>query len=201
MSKHDKTYQIPLESLENGQHIFHFQVGKSLFDRFDNDELYKPELRVDVKLDKQPNQLKFNIHPKGQAEIQCDRCLDYFTHHFDLDQDILVRLTEETNFNLNADYVTLDRESSSIDIGYFIYEMIILSLPIKRVHPVDENGNSTCNPEVTKYIDGESDPAPSGEDGTVFGGDGNETETPRNEAWKEELIELLNKNKSKNGTS
>ncbi|MGC9330660.1 MAG: YceD family protein [Bacteroidales bacterium] len=204
MSKHDQTYQVTFASLENGQHSFHFQVGKDLFDRFENDELYKPDLNVDVMLDKQINRLKFSIHAAGQAEIQCDRCLEYFTHYFDLDQNIFVRLAEETNFNLNTDYVTLDKDSQSIDMAYFIYEMIVLSLPLKRVHPVDENGNSTCNPEVTKYIDGESEPAPNGEDGTVYGGTEvkmYETETPGNEAWKEELIELLNKNKSKNGTS
>ncbi|MDA3819649.1 MAG: DUF177 domain-containing protein [Candidatus Delongbacteria bacterium] len=194
MSKHDQTYQIPFASLDNGQHSFHFQVGKDLFDRFENDELHKPDLNVDVLLDKQINRLKFSIHAEGQAEIQCDRCLDYFTHYFNLDQNIFVRLAEETNFNLNTDYVTLDRESQSIDMAYFIYEIIVLSLPLKRVHPVDENGNSTCNPEVTKYIDGESEPSPSNESE-------DETETHGNEAWKEELIELLNKNKSKNGTS
>ncbi len=194
MNKHEGTYQIPLSSLENEQHKFHFQAGKSLFDRFENDDLYKPGLSVDVELNKQSNQLEFSIHTKGQAEIQCDRCLDYFTHYFDLNEDILVRLTDETNFNINADYVTLDKDSQSIDLAYFIFEMIILSLPIKRVHPLDKNGNSTCNPEVTKHIDGESQPSPSTESGE-------ETDTPGNEAWKEDLIELLNKNKRKNGTS
>lgn len=194
MSKQDKTYQIQLNSLENGKHSLDFQAGKALFDRFDNDELYNPDLYVTLILDKQTDQLLLDLNVKGQSEIQCDRCLDYYVHYFDLHQEIVVRMADETNFNLNADYVNLHSESDYIDIAYFIFEMVILSLPIKRVHPLDADGNSTCNPEVTKYIDGESEPvnnpnAPEGSESTT------------NEKWKEELIELLNKNKGKNGTS
>ena len=36
---------------------------------------------------------------------------------------------------------------------HFIYETICLALPHRIVHPDDENGNSTCNPEVLKKLE------------------------------------------------
>ena len=49
------------------------------------------------------------------------------------------------------------------DISPFLYEYIHLLLPVRRIHPEDENGNSLCDPEVIKMLDkssssGEPDP-------------------------------------------
>ena len=35
---------------------------------------------------------------------------------------------------------------------HFVYESIMLALPIQVLHPDDENGNSTCNPEILKIM-------------------------------------------------
>ena len=34
-----------------------------------------------------------------------------------------------------------------------ITEFICISLPIRQVHPEDENGNLTCNPEMLMKLD------------------------------------------------
>ena len=49
---------------------------------------------------------------------------------------------------LNDDVIVLPLEDNQINVAQYLYELIILGLPIKHVHPDDENGNSTCNPEM-----------------------------------------------------
>ncbi|MFP4663462.1 MAG: YceD family protein [Bacteroidales bacterium] len=184
MSKQDLTYQIQHSSLEKGSHEFEFQVDERLFARFDSEELLNPDIHVDVVLHKENDRLMLHMEAEGTAELQCDRCLDYFTHPVKAEQSIMVKFDEETNYDLNEDFVIIDKDSNAIDIAYLIYEMIILSLPVKRVHPPDENGNSTCNPEVTKYIAGESKLGPDEEGGSDM--------TPGDDSWKDDLKDLIN---------
>jgi uncharacterized metal-binding protein YceD (DUF177 family) len=41
---------------------------------------------------------------------------------------------------------------SSINVALPLYEAVILQIPIRKVHPEDENGNPTCDPEVLKFL-------------------------------------------------
>ncbi len=184
MSKQDLTYQIQHSSLEKGLHDFDFKVDKALFDRFENDEVQNPDIAVHVALDKRNHEYILDITADGTIDLQCDRCLDYFTHTVDAHQRLVMRLAEETEFDLDEDFVTLDRDSNSVDIAYLIFETIVLSLPLKRVHPLDGNGEYTCNSEVTKYIAGESKLRPD-EENNQTGGTGDED-------WKNDLQDLIN---------
>jgi len=181
MANKGTKYLIEHFQLEKGKHEFDFVSEPNMFKMFENEEISDPDFKINVVLQQQKDQFVLYISAKGKIKIQCDRCLDFFNFPIDMSTEILVKLGDETNFDLNEDYVLLDRESKTIDIAYFIYEMIILGLPVKRVHPHDENGNPTCNPEVTKYIDGESEfDATQGSD------------NPPNEKWKDQLRDLLN---------
>jgi DUF177 domain-containing protein len=51
------------------------------------------------------------------------------------------------------DIITIAANEHELDLSQYIYEYITLSLPIKRVHPEDEKGNSTCNKEVLKKLE------------------------------------------------
>jgi uncharacterized protein len=40
-----------------------------------------------------------------------------------------------------------------LDLRQQIYEFIMLALPIKRVHPADKKGKSTCDPVMLKKLE------------------------------------------------
>jgi uncharacterized metal-binding protein YceD (DUF177 family) len=46
----------------------------------------------------------------------------------------------------------LPAEEHEIDIKQHLYEFIHLALPIKRVHPDDASGNSTCDPVMLEKL-------------------------------------------------
>jgi uncharacterized metal-binding protein YceD (DUF177 family) len=47
----------------------------------------------------------------------------------------------------------LPHGENELDLQQHLYEFIMLALPIKRVHPNDEEGNSTCDPVMLKKLD------------------------------------------------
>ena len=46
------------------------------------------------------------------------------------------------------DIISIAANEHELNISQFVYEYIMLSLPLKRVHPDDKDGNSTCDKEV-----------------------------------------------------
>jgi uncharacterized metal-binding protein YceD (DUF177 family) len=52
----------------------------------------------------------------------------------------------------DPDIISLSSDENELDLRQNFYEYIHLALPIKRVHPDDKNGNSTCNPEMLKKL-------------------------------------------------
>ena len=53
----------------------------------------------------------------------------------------------------DPDIITLPADEQELDLKQHIYEYILLSIPIKRVHPDDEFGNSTCDPFMLKKLE------------------------------------------------
>ena len=46
----------------------------------------------------------------------------------------------------------IGKDDHEIEVGQFMYEFIILALPVKRIHPTDSNGNSSCNPDMLEKL-------------------------------------------------
>lgn len=185
MKKKDLTYQIQHTELDDGSHQFDFQADDKIISRFENEEIRNTDLSVSAILERKSDDFMLILDAKGSIELQCDRCLDFFTRDMKLHHEVSIQLAEETNFDTDEDFVTLSKSDNYLDIAYFIYEMIILDLPIRRVHPEDENGNSMCNPDVIKYITGESQITE--EEGEVI-----DSADQANENWKDDLKNLLN---------
>jgi uncharacterized metal-binding protein YceD (DUF177 family) len=46
----------------------------------------------------------------------------------------------------------LHEKAYELDLTHFLYETIELALPTQLIHPDDENGNPTCNPEMLQKL-------------------------------------------------
>ena len=46
----------------------------------------------------------------------------------------------------------ISREAHEIVIDQYLFEFIVLSLPVKRIHPDDPDGNPACNKEMMKKL-------------------------------------------------
>ena len=86
-----------------------------------------------------------HIHSVGTVAVPCDRCLADVTIPIDTDDELAVMLGDE--YSDEGDTVIIPETDGYIDISQFIYEFIVLSLPIKRVH---EPGQ--CDEQMLKVL-------------------------------------------------
>ena len=148
--KVNKEFLIPFAGLKQGKHQFEFNVGKSFFDDFNYDEFNDVNVKVDMVLDKQSTMLELHFKHEGTVNVPCDVSNEYFDLPVEGSLDIVVKFGEEFN-DENDEILILPHGEHQVDVSQYVYEMIILSVPSKRVHPGIEDG--TMGTDVLDRLD------------------------------------------------
>ena len=142
-----RKYSIPYKGLSVGNHEFTFKVDERFFAAYDSSEIKGGNVDVDVKMTKQANLISLDLGIRGEVIVECDRCLDDVSLPVDYDGTLVVRFSE-TEQESDGEVLWLSPMETEIPLAQYIYDSIVLSLPIQRVHPDDENGRSTCDPDM-----------------------------------------------------
>jgi uncharacterized metal-binding protein YceD (DUF177 family) len=146
-----KDFTIRYVGLKDGVHNSTFKINNKFFDLFEYSEIQKGNLDANIEIIKTSTMLTFNIEIIGTVELICDLCLDEFNHNLSFKESIFVKFGEEYE-ELDSNVIVINRNDNEFNISNLLYELIIVNLPIKKVHPLDNNGNKTCNPEMLKKI-------------------------------------------------
>ena len=142
-------YILKFKGLSPGAHHFEYTVDDDFFAAFEGSEVSKGRVEVGVDVLKQSSMLTLDFRMTGEVEVPCDRCLGEFMLPVDYIGTLLVKFSEEPQES-DGDVMWVNPYEGQIELAQYIYESILLSLPFQRVHPVDANGNPTCDPEMLK---------------------------------------------------
>lgn len=149
-------YSIPLRQLPNGNHSFSFDCGNDLFSRIEGALAEHGKLHVDVEARKTDEMIVLDFDINGTVEQQCALCLGTLDYPIeDCGERITVKLGDK-EAELDDDLYEVDATDERLDLAQWIYEQVCVTLPIRCEHPLDEDGNPTCDPamlqELDKYI-------------------------------------------------
>jgi uncharacterized protein len=144
-------YTIAFKGLKEGDHLFDFDIDDKFFGRFENSEVAKGSLTAKVKLTRQSTLLVLKMEVKGTVELQCDRCLDNYLQKVKNKGQLYVKFGEEEE-EIGDEIIVIPFEEHQVNVAQYLYELVILGLPIKHVHPADSEGKSTCNPEMLEKL-------------------------------------------------
>jgi len=157
-------YSIPLAGLKEARYTYDFEIGDDFFEAFEGSEIKRGELNAVVVLQKSSTHIELDIEINGRAEVICDRCLDSFYLPLSSVNRLVVKQEREWA-EVDPDMITMPLDEHEIDLSQFFYEYIHLALPLKRIHPDDSEGRTTCNPEMIRKLEehliageGDSDP-------------------------------------------
>jgi uncharacterized protein len=144
-------FAIPISGLKEGRHYYDFEINKEFFDQFEDSDVKEGALRAVIEADKSSSHVGFDIKITGVVRISCDRCLEEFLHPVDCENRLLVRFGK-VHDKSDPEIITIPVGENELDLRQYFYEYILLALPIKRVHPDDKSGNSTCDPEMLNKL-------------------------------------------------
>ncbi|MFA8449606.1 MAG: DUF177 domain-containing protein [Bacteroidales bacterium] len=148
-----KDYRIAYQGLELGDHEFEFVINDEFFAAFESKDVERGNIQVSINLEKKETIMQLEISMSGLVEVSCSRCLDKFNRPVFIEEDLIVKQGNET-FEESEEVLVLSENEDYLDLAQYFYEYIMLSLPFQVIHPDDEDGESTCDPEILKRLEG-----------------------------------------------
>jgi uncharacterized protein len=146
------TYSILLSGLKEGHHSLDFEIDKEFFEHFEESEVKEGSLIANIEMDKRTTHIDLIIRVSGSVRVSCDRCLEMFSQHVSSENRILVKFGKSID-DIDPDIISVSADENELDLRQQLYEFIMLALPIKRVHPADKKGRSTCDPVMLKKLE------------------------------------------------
>ena len=132
-------YLISFVGLKLGKHQFEYQINKAFFDHFEYDDFESADIKVDLVLEKKSLMLELHLKHKGSVHVPCDVTGEMFDLPVEGNLRVVVQFGDEFN-NENEELLILPHGEHQLDVSQYIYEMIALSVPLRRVHPGVEDG-------------------------------------------------------------
>ena len=138
---------IPFSGLSQGEHHFNFEIGNKFFEQIENSLIKKGNAIVDIQLIKMSVMLQLHMSFTGQAQIECDRCLGEVFIPLSGKDELIVKLGGE-EINDSSNIITIGAKDAEVDITLFVYEMIALNLPFRKIPCEILNDTSVCDQEM-----------------------------------------------------
>jgi uncharacterized metal-binding protein YceD (DUF177 family) len=132
-------FLIAFIGLKLGKHQFEYQINKTFFDHFEYDDFENCEIKVKLVLEKKSTHLELNLKHKGTVFVPCDVTGEMFDLPIKSSIRVIVQFGEAFN-NDNDELLILPHGEFQVDVSQYIYEMIVVSIPLKRVHPGIKDG-------------------------------------------------------------
>ena len=135
-----KEYLIPFIGLKTGKHHFEYQISNSFFEIFDYQEFNNSNIKVNVVLEKKSTIMELSFKHKGSVNVPCDMTNEEFDLPIKGKMKLIVRFGDVFN-NDNEELLVIPHGEFQIEISQYIYEMIVLSVPLRRIHPGIKDGS------------------------------------------------------------
>jgi len=129
-----KEFTIPFVGLKLGKHHFEYEIDKAFFDYFEYEDFNNATVLVNVVLEKKTTVLELHFKISGTINVNCDVTNESYNQIINNEFDLVVNFGNQYN-DENIDILIIPHGEYEINIQQYIYELIVLAIPNKRVHP------------------------------------------------------------------
>lgn len=159
--RYHREFEIGWFGLAMGMHTFEYEINDRIISEMGyekNDTYEAVNAIVRLKFDKKSSFFVLNFDVDGAVTLPCDRCGEAFDLKLWDEFQLIIKLTGEQNNDTHSedtdegDVVFIPRSETVINVFEWVYEFLMLSIPIQHLHPNDEAGKSTCNPKALALL-------------------------------------------------
>ncbi|MCG1037393.1 YceD family protein [Polaribacter sargassicola] len=129
-----REFNIQFVGLKEGNHLYTYDIDNTFFSYFDYDEFKSSSIQVSLDFVKKSTLLELTFNAKGYVEVPCDTTGELYNQEIDAVLPLIVNFGIEFNDD-NEEILILPHEAYEFNVAQYIYEMIVLAVPLKRIHP------------------------------------------------------------------
>ena len=147
-------YIISFKGLSLDSYVYDWTINGRFFALYEMSEISDASIHVLLTLLKHSRFFELYFMLNGWAEVSCDRCLEPLKLEMESEAQMFVKFGDHAceDESEDNDVIILPYDQDQLDVAQYLYEYAHLSLPIRRVHPDDANGNSLCNAEMISKL-------------------------------------------------
>ena len=143
-------YTIPFVGLKLGKHRFEYDLDNAFFEHFGYDEFNDANVKVDLLFDKKTTMMELHFTVSGTVNVNCDLTNEPYDQPIEGTLLLVVKFGDEFN-NDNEDLLIIPHGEYEVNVQQYIYELVVLSVPLKKVHPGVKDG--TLKSDVLEKLD------------------------------------------------
>ncbi len=158
-----KLFTIQYVGLKEGEHRFDYNIDRAFFEHFDYEDFNDIDVNVVLTFVKKSTLMELDFKATGAVNVNCDVTNEPYDEPIDASYELVVKFGQDYNDDYE-DILILPFGEYEINIGHYIYELLVLSLPNKRVHPGVADG--TLKSEILDKLEALSIPSQKEEEPT-----------------------------------
>ena len=147
-----REFEIAFVGLKPGVHHFEYQIDDKFFAHYEKQDFSNCTAKIKLELDKKNGFMLLKFDIDGTVDVNCDRCGNPLTIQLWDEFKVMVKLVDDpdemNDQEEDPDVYYISRGESHLYLADWIYEFINLSIPLQKMCPPDEAGESQCNKEV-----------------------------------------------------
>lgn len=123
-----------------------FQLDREYWATMSPDSISDGDVSASVLIEPVRDLYRVTFSFEGTVTVPCDRCLAPVRLDVDVEEEVSFDLGEEL-CDEDDKTIVLNAQDPKYDISMLMFEMIVLSLPLQRMHDIED-----CDPEMVKFL-------------------------------------------------
>jgi uncharacterized protein len=136
-----RDFVINIHGLSKDVHQFDYQLDDLFFKNFGQEVIQKGSFDAKITLDKRETFIDTHFVLKGSVELICDRSLEPFQFPISINRKIVFKYGDEEK-EVSDEIQIILASRDQLEMGQFMYEFILLEIPMKKLHPKFKNESS-----------------------------------------------------------
>jgi len=140
-------FRIDLKALRDNELRENFSIDDDFFKAIEAPLIQSGKLNVELLVRKIAGCYEIRFHSEGEVTVACDLCLEDMQQPVCADNRLIVKMGEEYSED-DDEHITIDADEGILDVAWYIYEFIALSVPARHVHAPGK-----CNDAMLRILE------------------------------------------------
>lgn len=153
---HRREYEIAFVGLKPGVHEYNYEIDDKFFEDYQEQDFRHMKAAVKLLLEKNNSFMRLKFEVGGKTEVTCDRCNSNLPIDLFDEFTVTVKMTDEPEVmneqEEDPDVYYISRGESHLDVKDWIYEFLILSIPMQKTCEYEQMDGPYCNPAARDLL-------------------------------------------------